>query len=295
MLRCFCVVAEKGSLQAAAEHLGRTPSAVSMLLKQLEEHLNGRLFETDRKNRLTDLGRYVFRQASNELSHFDATVHAVETYARNPKGVLRVAAVPSMISDFVVPSVEEFCAKYPDVKVDVRDMDSRSVVDSLASGFVEIGFASWLEHIRGIGNKPLVQDDFGLVCHADHPLAKSSDPIHLGNLQTDKFVSNDLCSAIDDADLSKFLQATRISAQNTLSLMEFLNSGNWYTILPSSVVAISPGTLFFRRIENLTAKRTISLLFRIEFETVPYFAEFLEIAERRVGEVRAGNTPKQVG
>ncbi len=92
MLRCFCVVAEKGSLQAAADHLGRTPSAVSMLLKQLEDHLGSKLFEKDRKNRLTDLGQYVFRQATNELEHFDATINAIETYARNPKGVLRIAA-----------------------------------------------------------------------------------------------------------------------------------------------------------------------------------------------------------
>ncbi len=172
------------------------------------------------------------------------------------------------------------------MKVDVRDMDSRSVANAIASGFAEIGLASWLDHIRGAGNRQLLQDDFGLVCHARHPLAASTQPLTLSNLQPDQFISNDLCNAIDDSAVSQFLKHTRLSAQNTLSLIEFLNSGKWYTILPSSVVSISPQTIAFRKLEDLTAKRTISLLFRLEFEAVPYFARFLSIVENQAEKLR---------
>lgn len=55
MLRCFATVAQTGNLAEAAAYLGRTQSAVSMTLKQLEENLGQRLFKSDRKNRLTPL------------------------------------------------------------------------------------------------------------------------------------------------------------------------------------------------------------------------------------------------
>lgn len=281
MLRCFAIVAEKGNLQAAAEQLGRTPSAVSMMLKQLEEHLEGKLFEKDRKNRLTDLGGYVLQQARNELNHFDATVNAIETYASNPTGLIRIASVPSMISNHVIPAVEEFSLCFPNVKIDVRDMDSRSVVNSLVSGFIELGIASKSGVVKGVSQKPLVQDDFGLICHKDHPLANQTGSVKLSDLEASRFVSNDLCFEIDDRQVLEFLEGARLSAQNTLSLIEMLNSGSWYTILPSGVVTIQPDKLVFRQIEHLEAKRTVSLLFREECETIPYFSKFIQILDQQ--------------
>ncbi|WP_254703064.1 LysR family transcriptional regulator [Roseovarius sp. THAF8] len=53
MLRCFLTVAERGNLADAAEALGRTPSAVSMMLRQFEDHIGAPLFEAGRKSRLT--------------------------------------------------------------------------------------------------------------------------------------------------------------------------------------------------------------------------------------------------
>ena len=44
-LGVFVAVAEAGELQRAAAHLRRTPAALSMTLKQLEEALGGSLFE----------------------------------------------------------------------------------------------------------------------------------------------------------------------------------------------------------------------------------------------------------
>ena len=78
MLRCFQAVAGQGSLAAAATALGRTPSAVSMMLKQFEDHIGAPLFETTRKARLTPLGALILAEAQRELGHFDRTIQAIE-------------------------------------------------------------------------------------------------------------------------------------------------------------------------------------------------------------------------
>jgi DNA-binding transcriptional LysR family regulator len=56
MLRCF---------QAAAA-LVRTPSAVSMMLAQFEDHIGEALFQTARKSRLTPLGDLILAEAQRE-------------------------------------------------------------------------------------------------------------------------------------------------------------------------------------------------------------------------------------
>jgi DNA-binding transcriptional LysR family regulator len=68
MLRNFVAVAALGNLNDAADRLGRAPSAVSMSLKQLEEHLGAPLFASDRKNRLTALGRFTLAEGSRETT-----------------------------------------------------------------------------------------------------------------------------------------------------------------------------------------------------------------------------------
>ena len=74
MLRCFLTVAERGNLADAATALGRTPSAVSMMLRQFEDHIGAPLFEAGRKSRLTRLGELIRVEAGRELAHFDRTV-----------------------------------------------------------------------------------------------------------------------------------------------------------------------------------------------------------------------------
>ena len=85
MLRVFRTVAEQGTLTGASAVFGRTPSAVSMMLKQLEDHIGAPLFETDRKNRLTPLGQLVLEESSRATDAF----HAQRGRHRSPRDVHR--------------------------------------------------------------------------------------------------------------------------------------------------------------------------------------------------------------
>ena len=104
MLRCFRTVAEQGSLADAAEVLGRTPSAVSMMLRQFEDHIGAPLFESARKSRLTPLGELIFSEARRELAHFDRTIAAIEGISRAEAGHVRLAVTPSVGQVIMPPS-----------------------------------------------------------------------------------------------------------------------------------------------------------------------------------------------
>ena len=81
-LRVFVTVAEPQALNEAAERLGRTPSAVSMTLKQIEESLGGPLFEGERKAALTPLGAFALRHARRAVSEHDTATAAIQRFAR---------------------------------------------------------------------------------------------------------------------------------------------------------------------------------------------------------------------
>jgi len=169
MLRCFRAVADHGSLAEAAETLGRTSSAVSMMLKQFEEHIGAPLFESARKSRLTPLGELIHAEARRELMHFDRTIQAIEGLSRAEMGHVRLAVTPSVAQAIMPPVLQAYRASHPGVRVEMRDAESETVQRELAAERADIGLAS-IGSLPGFERELLFTDPFGVVCRADHPL-----------------------------------------------------------------------------------------------------------------------------
>jgi len=262
MLRCFSAVAEAGNLGDAATRLGRTQSAVSMTLKQLEDHLGQRLFVSDRKNQLTPVGQQIFELARIELRQFDDTLKAIQAAAVAPQGLVRVASVPS-VAGLVFPSmVKKFHEVCPGTKIELHDTDSQQVVDALSRGKADIGIASTDHTLNGIQQTPLFSDRFGLICSPRHPLAHRNGPISMTDVVSDAFIKNDLCLSIESESFQDMTSRADLSARNTLSLISMVRSDKWVTILPSAVRHIAPSDLVFREISDLTSQRQVNLLLR---------------------------------
>ena len=69
VLRTFVAIAETGSFTTAADRVYRTPSAVSMQIKKLEEQLNVTLFLRDARSvTLTESGEVLLPYARRMLS-----------------------------------------------------------------------------------------------------------------------------------------------------------------------------------------------------------------------------------
>ncbi|MGR3648592.1 MAG: LysR family transcriptional regulator [Shimia sp.] len=259
-LRCFSTVAQLGNLSEAAARLGRTPSALSMSLKQLEAHLGARLFETDRKNKLTPLGLEVFRLAQVQLRQFDDTVISIENAAKAPQGLIKVASIPSAAGLALPRSIAALMDLHPHLKVELRDMDSAMVAEALLNGKADVGIASGNQSLNDVECITLFEDTFGLLCGAAHPLALQQTPPSLHEVFKHPFMSNKLCGHIDLADVRNALADAKLTVHNTHSLIAMAQTNNWVTILPKSVAYNLSGKLNFRAIDGLNDRRTVSLL-----------------------------------
>ncbi len=260
MLRCFSVVARLGSLSEASVRLGRTPSALSMTLKQMEAHLGARLFETERKNKLTPLGLEVLRLAQTQLRQFDETVTSIENAANAPQGLIKIASIPSAAGLALPDAIAKLIARHPELRIELRDMDSSMVAEALLNGKADVGIASSTRSSSFVECVTLFEDSFGLLCGADHPLARLPKSPTLSDVFASPFMNNNLCSTIKLDEVRSALADAKLTVHNTHSLMAMARTNKWATILPRSVARNLSGELVFRDIAGLNENRTVSML-----------------------------------
>ena len=275
-LRTFVAVAEAGNIMEAADALGRTPSAISMTLKQLEEHLGRPLFEGDRKSRLTALGTYALDKARREVEHFGQTIGSIESYARNEIGQIFVACVPSFATLMLPDVMKRFLPRFPGIEFDVRDMDSQSVVQAVEQGQVEVGIASVPDGRVGTNVIPLMADPFGVVCRADHVLTNLDRPIAWPDLDGHAFIANGLCTLVSAPELKPILDRSTLMVRNMASLVALVAEGVGITVLPQLSVPVDSDRLRFLAIQGVTDLRPLHVVTRANSSQSPAVQVFVE-------------------
>jgi DNA-binding transcriptional LysR family regulator len=173
LLKTFRIVAEQGSLAGAADILGRTPSAISMGLSQLEAELGAPLFETDRKNRLTHLGERVLEESVRATDAYDRSIDAIERHATSLAGTVRIAAVPSATMSILPKAIEAFRRDRPDVRLEISDDGSQAVRHRVMLGEADVGIFS-ARPGEQTGGIPIQRDQLGIVCASGGAIDASS-------------------------------------------------------------------------------------------------------------------------
>lgn len=133
-LRALLCVAEKRSFRAAAADLGVTPSAVSQIVRALEERVGVRLLQrTTRHVTLTEAGVHFIAQLKPAFHGIDVAFESLSAMRGRPSGLLRLTMLRTGYADVLKPKLASFLAAYPDVRIDVCLEESLSNV--VAEGF----------------------------------------------------------------------------------------------------------------------------------------------------------------
>ena len=116
LLRCFDAAARHQSYSLAAHELSITQAAVSQQIRNLEEHLQVKLFiRHGRSMRLTKQGNTLSESVAKAFSELSLGFDRIQIEPQ--AGVITVAASPSFCSRWLVPRLWKFSALYPDVQV----------------------------------------------------------------------------------------------------------------------------------------------------------------------------------
>jgi LysR family transcriptional regulator, mexEF-oprN operon transcriptional activator len=140
LLRVFCVVAEAGSVTAAADRLYLTQPAVSAALRRLTNSVGAPLFvRQGRRLVLSSRGVALRAKAQPHLAALvDATLSPASFDAASSERVLRLG-LSDAAEAWLLPRLLQVLAKQaPRLRLIVVPVQFRTVGDALASGSVEL-------------------------------------------------------------------------------------------------------------------------------------------------------------
>ena len=133
-LAAFAVLAEAKSFTRAAGQLGMSPSALSHLIRALEERLGLQLLvRTTRSVAPSDAGERLLAVLRPALDEIGAGLATLSASSDTPAGTLRITAFRHAASTVVGPVLPGFLAVYPRIQVEVRIDDG--LVDIIAERF----------------------------------------------------------------------------------------------------------------------------------------------------------------
>lgn len=290
-LRAFVAVAEHGNIQGAAARIGRSVSAVSVTLKQLENQLGSALFESDRKSSLTPLGRYLLDAGRAEILRHERAMAAIRAFTKGEIGRLELACIPSVGAHLLPDVIQRYTARFPGVELDVRDTDTLTVLRSVETGGVEIGIAGKQDHGATLGFRPLFQDDLVVVCAAGSRLAGRPDTaVEWGDIAGEQIIANGIMLGLTWPDGSGMAEGSRLLVRNTTSLLALVKAGVGVTVLPRLAV---PGSgrdgLVALGFRQPGLSRTVGIYRRSGLELSPAAREFIALLGQYVEQrIRAG-------
>lgn len=214
-VRALLAAVDLGSISKAAEALGYTQSGVTHMMRSLEEDAGfplllrgnrGVTFTPDGE-RLAPLFRELSK-AADRLEQEMALTRGVE------RGIVRIGTYSSISLHWMPQILEEFQKRYPNIEVELLEGNGQEIEDWLASGRIDIGFAS-LQVFAGFDTVEILDDPMFAVVPRSHPRAgDGSFPI--AAFRGEPFLVY-VANTEPDVDLARVMDMAGIGARGRFS------------------------------------------------------------------------------
>lgn len=186
-MHVFCRVIDLRGFAAAARDLNMSPSVITRLINELEEHLGSRLINrTTRKLVLTEAGERYLEQVRRILADVAQVEAEVGSNTAEPRGVLKVLAPPAFAARQLAPALPNFRSQYPRISIDLS-----------APGMVETLDENYDVSIIGVRGRPLdgnfvarpLASSTVVLCASPAYLKRRGMPTQLQDLQQHDMIS----------------------------------------------------------------------------------------------------------
>ncbi len=136
----FVMLAEHGSLSAAASALGLTQPSVSENVAKLERRLQVQLaMRGPRGAVLTEAGRMLATRGRELIKQANALAEAVREFGVDPSGRVTVGLPPSLNVFLSVPLAETIHTEFPNLRLHIAEASSGHILDWLESEKYDLG------------------------------------------------------------------------------------------------------------------------------------------------------------
>lgn len=233
-VEAFLTVCRQKTISQAAAELYVSQSSLSTRLRKLERELGYLLFlrrKGGREVELTPEGRKFYTLALQ----YQEVVRQMFTVAEHPApGKFRVSSINSIGTYLLPPVYERFLQSYPQVRLEIQDMESEMACRKIVQGATDLAFTTANRRSGQIDAFPVLLEPMALICSADSPYPHTVEPEMLA-VKDEVYI--EWC-----AEYSQWHQAVfgadavpRIRLEIMGQLQRFVKKKNSWAIVPASV------------------------------------------------------------
>lgn len=241
-LRQFITVAEELNFHRAAERLNMSQPPLSAAIRELEEALNVKLLERDKKLvRLTPTGAAFLKEATLTLVQLERAIRIARDAEDGFIGRLRIGLSGSLGYGFLPSLMAAFRQKFRHIKLDIFEGNSLEQIEAVIDGRVDIGFVrAPIPESTALEYKPVYRDRLIVVLPVGHRLARRP-VIDLKDLADEDFVASSgvlvpgLRAQIDRiCRAAGFIPKVQCELQTVPSIVSLVSGGMGVALVPGA-------------------------------------------------------------
>lgn len=291
-LRAFVALAEQKNFTRAAEHCFLSQSAFSALIQGLEAELGVHLcIRSTRRVELTTEGEVFLESAKRLLAEFTLAHAELKDHALLRKGRVSIAALPSLAAGWLPTVLKEFRENHPGVVTELADTLSDECLDMVRHGRADLALCGAGPDMAGLEAEPLCTDEFYVVMHRDHPLARRKSLL-ASDLMNQPFIHMSHTTSVRQM-LDAAMHPNKING-----IMEVAHLASVAALIANNVgISIIPYLALFqfsqpgivvRRLREPKIVRTIYTVHLRDKPLSPAAETFLALAKKRKSKIRSG-------
>jgi DNA-binding transcriptional LysR family regulator len=169
--KAFIECIERGSISAAADSLGYTPSAISQLITSLEKELGLKLLVRSQKGvKPTSEGETLLPAFRAYIAKEQDIYHIASELKGVVTGNLSIAAYPSVATNWLPEIVRRFKSEYPGIHINIRESIRENMFQNFEQNTADMGIMVYSEPMP-YEWIPLIEIPVLAALPEDHPLA----------------------------------------------------------------------------------------------------------------------------
>lgn len=171
-LKAFCLIVELKSFSKAAEAKFMTQSAMSHLIKKLEDELGVKLLNRNGKTITpTPAGKLFYSQSKQILGQYNIMANSIYDLVKIVKGPLYIGA-SNTAATYLLPQVfYNFSKEYPEVLIELGVSNTERIMDDLNEGKIDIGIVEGEIKETTLFPEDIAEDEIIMIAADDNPLA----------------------------------------------------------------------------------------------------------------------------
>ncbi|UMB55019.1 hydrogen peroxide-inducible genes activator [Lutibacter sp. A64] len=237
-LKYVLAVAEHQNFTIASEHCFVTQPTLSMQIQKLEEALETKIFNRNKKPiQLTEIGKKIVEQAKIIVDESNRINDIVEQQKGYIGGDFKLGIIPTIMPTLLPLFLKSFIKKYPKINLKIEELTTGEIVKKLSEGHIDVAIAATPLENENIKERVLYYEPFVGFVPEEHRL-NNLKTLDIENLDIDDillledghcFKENilNLCSALGNKNQNFQLQSGSFN-----TLIKLSKEGLGMTLLP---------------------------------------------------------------